>query len=111
MSPKRKYVILPSPEATAEAPPASVEEQASLDLLAGTLFHRSRRELIAEAAYYRAERRGFQGGSPEQDWIDAEAEIEALLRRQRPLDPAAPRETEQRQPEGSRVGYDEAPVR
>ena len=36
--------------------------------------------MIAEAAYYRAERRGFDGGDPVADWLDAEAETEALLR-------------------------------
>lgn len=30
---------------------------------------------IAEAAYYRAERRGFAPGSEELDWLEAEAEI------------------------------------
>lgn len=34
-----------------------------------------RRRLIAEAAYYRAMGRGFTGGSPETDWLEAEAEI------------------------------------
>ena len=38
-----------------------------------------RRKLIAEAAYLRAERRGFRGGSPEQDWLDAEAEVDRAL--------------------------------
>jgi len=38
-----------------------------------------REQLIAEAAYYRAERRGFQGGDPMQDWIEAEAEVERTL--------------------------------
>ena len=32
-------------------------------------------EMVAAAAYYRAEARGFYGGSPEQDWLDAEAEL------------------------------------
>ena len=36
--------------------------------------------MIAEVAYYRAECRGFQGGDPVADWLDAEAEIEAMLR-------------------------------
>ncbi len=36
--------------------------------------------MIAEAAYYRAERRGFQGGDPVADWLEAEVEIEAMLR-------------------------------
>jgi len=38
-----------------------------------------REQLIAEAAYYRAERRGFQGGDPVQDWIEAEVEVERTL--------------------------------
>jgi len=33
--------------------------------------------MVATAAYYRAEARGFLGGSAEQDWIDAEAEVAA----------------------------------
>jgi len=32
-------------------------------------------EMIATAAYYRAEKRGFAGGSAEQDWVEAEAEL------------------------------------
>lgn len=35
--------------------------------------------MISEAAYYRAEGRGFQGGDPVADWLEAEAEIETLL--------------------------------
>lgn len=35
--------------------------------------------MIAEAAYYRAERRSFSGGNPLQDWVEAEAEIDRLL--------------------------------
>lgn len=38
-----------------------------------------RERMIAEAAYYRAEHRGFQGGDPQQDWLEAEAEINRLL--------------------------------
>lgn len=39
----------------------------------------ARRRLIEETAYFRAERRGFTGGSPEQDWLEAEKEIDNLL--------------------------------
>ncbi len=39
----------------------------------------ARRRLIAECAYLRAEQRGFTGGSPEQDWLEAEMEIDQLL--------------------------------
>lgn len=33
--------------------------------------------MVATAAYFRAEARGFMGGSAEQDWIEAEAEVAA----------------------------------
>ena len=35
--------------------------------------------MIAEAAYFRAEKRGFVGGNSAQDWVEAEAEIDQLL--------------------------------
>ncbi|MEX0960889.1 MAG: DUF2934 domain-containing protein [Burkholderiales bacterium] len=37
-------------------------------------------ELVATAAYLRAEARGFVGGSPEDDWFAAEAELRETLR-------------------------------
>lgn len=38
-----------------------------------------RRAMIAEAAYFHAQRRGFAPGDELQDWLKAEAEINALL--------------------------------
>ena len=38
-----------------------------------------RYRLIAEAAYYRAEQRGFTPGSELDDWLAAEIEVDALL--------------------------------
>lgn len=38
-----------------------------------------RLSMIAEAAYFRAEHRGFRSGDPITDWIEAEAEIDYLL--------------------------------
>ncbi|MBI3068227.1 MAG: DUF2934 domain-containing protein [Betaproteobacteria bacterium] len=38
-----------------------------------------RRRLIAEAAYFIAERRGFAAGSELEDWLQAEAQIEGRL--------------------------------
>ena len=35
--------------------------------------------MIAEAAYFRAEKRGFVGGDPVQDWVEAEREIDCML--------------------------------
>ena len=54
-----------SPESTTEKyPPVSPEE---------------RYRMIAEAAYFRAEKRGFVGGDIAQDWVQAEAEIDRIL--------------------------------
>nr|VFK26249.1 MAG: Phasin protein [Candidatus Kentron sp. MB]VFK30793.1 MAG: Phasin protein [Candidatus Kentron sp. MB]VFK75234.1 MAG: Phasin protein [Candidatus Kentron sp. MB] len=33
--------------------------------------------MVAEAAYYRAQKRGFVGGNPMEDWMEAEKEIDA----------------------------------
>ncbi len=33
--------------------------------------------MVATAAYFRAESRGFMGGSAERDWMEAEAEVAA----------------------------------
>jgi hypothetical protein len=41
------------------------------------------REMVATAAYYRAQARGFQHGSPEQDWMEAETELKRLLGKKR----------------------------
>jgi hypothetical protein len=38
-----------------------------------------RHRQIADAAYYRAMRRGFHGGSDLEDWLASEAEIDKLL--------------------------------
>ena len=38
-----------------------------------------RYRMIAEAAYFRAERRGFVAGSELQDWLAAEIEVDELL--------------------------------
>lgn len=35
-----------------------------------------RRRLIAEAAYLKAEQRGFEAGNPIADWLEAETEID-----------------------------------
>jgi hypothetical protein len=40
-----------------------------------------RRAMIAEAAYYRAERRGFESGHELEDWLAAEADIQSLWMR------------------------------
>jgi DUF2934 family protein len=39
-----------------------------------------RHQMIARAAYYRAEQRGFVNGDPLRDWLEAEAEVTMRLR-------------------------------
>ena len=43
-----------------------------------------RYRLIAEAAYFRAERRGFVAGSELDDWLAAELEVDELLAESHP---------------------------
>ena len=50
-------------------------------MLTTKISEAQRRQMIAEAAYLRAERRGFSGGDPAADWIEAEAEVDEQLRR------------------------------
>ena len=45
----------------------------------GKVAPEARRGMIAEAAFLRAERRGFAPGAEVEDWLAAEREIDALL--------------------------------
>lgn len=45
----------------------------------GGLWQEIRLQMIAEAAYYRAEHRGFAAGGDLQDWLEAEREIDRRL--------------------------------
>lgn len=44
-----------------------------------TVSVEKRQAMIAEAAYYRAEHRGFQGGDTVRDWLAAESEVAERL--------------------------------
>jgi Zinc-ribbon containing domain/Protein of unknown function (DUF2934) len=46
---------------------------------APTVAPEERRHMIEEAAYYRAQQRGFDGGDPVEDWLAAEREINRML--------------------------------
>lgn len=58
----------PSPAPIAERSQGSEEDAAN------------RRRMIAEAAYLRAQRRGFERGDPVADWLEAEQEVDQRLR-------------------------------
>jgi hypothetical protein len=56
------------------APPPVAAQPPTLEVSAD-----ARRGMIAEAAYLRAERRGFAPGYELEDWIAAENEVDSLL--------------------------------
>lgn len=39
----------------------------------------SQREMVAREAYLAAEKRGFKGGDPVQDWLEAENKVRELF--------------------------------
>jgi hypothetical protein len=55
-----------------QAPAAAVPGNRAASGQDGTVHWQ---RMVAEAAYFRAEQRGFVGGSPEQDWFEAEVEL------------------------------------
>ena len=63
------------PATTRAANPASAQAFTP----SGAVSPEKRNWMIAEAAYYIAERRGFAEGSPLQDWLAAEAQVDAIL--------------------------------
>jgi hypothetical protein len=58
---------------------AGLTDSARAALFGATVTPQQREAMIREAAYFRAQRRAYQGGSPEQDWREAEAQIDRLL--------------------------------
>ena len=64
---KRSDTRRQAPEA-AKVPPFSASEACP------------REQMIAEAAYFHAERRGFAPANEMSDWLQAEVDIEALVR-------------------------------
>ncbi|WP_295456086.1 DUF2934 domain-containing protein [uncultured Thiodictyon sp.] len=61
-----------------EEPSISVQDLA-------TVAPEQRLDMIREAAYFRAEKRGFTGGSDADDWAAAEREIDELLAKARQI--------------------------
>jgi len=49
------------------------------DVVAPVIDPERRRALIAQVAYYRSERRGFEPGHEAEDWLTAEAEVDTAL--------------------------------
>lgn len=68
---------------TAKAAPATAAKttagKAAKKPAAAEITPEQRHQLIAEAAYLRAESRSFDAGDPIDDWLQAEQEIDARL--------------------------------
>ena len=54
-------------------------EGVPVNTIVDTVTPDERQQMIAAAACFHAEHRAFQGGSPEQDWFQAEVEINNQL--------------------------------
>jgi hypothetical protein len=63
------------------APPSDGNKNARRISSKMQVTSQEREQLIATAAYFRAQQRGFAPGYEEDDWLQAEAEVDRLLRR------------------------------
>ena len=78
--PSRKSAIPATPPAGG-GKGGYVSEMASQTAKDRALDPQVREVMIAEAAYYCAEKRGFVPGHELEDWLEAEAQIEVALRK------------------------------
>jgi hypothetical protein len=76
----RKRPVPAAAGAARKAEPGIVAERAYVATQGEIVDPERKRQMIAEAAYYRAEQRGFAPGGELQDWLEAEAQMEAWLR-------------------------------
>ena len=73
-------VAAPRAPAKAAATPRVRKKAVKAPAQPVTVSEDVRRGMIAEGAYLRAERRGFVSGHEKEDWLAAEAEVDALLK-------------------------------
>lgn len=69
---------------SAETSPDTEVTAANLQRREIPSFSESREARIAEAAYWRAERRGFSAGQELDDWLAAEKEVDGHIAAQQP---------------------------
>ena len=69
-----------SPVRSRSAAPAKRARSARTTEASSGNYDCPRELMIAEAAYYRAEQRGFAPGNEMSDWLEAEADVEKVLR-------------------------------
>jgi len=78
----RHTTLAKTPSQSAQAEPAATASPvaAAGDAANGAIPSEAElMEMISEAAYYRAEKRGFSPGLEADDWVQAEAEVMARL--------------------------------
>lgn len=63
-----------------KAVPVKKAAKATTTTTAPTITPEARWQMISEAAYFLAEKRGFTGGDPCVDWAEAEVQVDALLK-------------------------------
>jgi hypothetical protein len=83
--PQKTAAPTPTPKPAAASPatkpaPAKKAAKASTPTTVPSVTPEARWQMISEAAYFLAEKRGFAGGNPCDDWIEAEAQVDALLK-------------------------------
>jgi hypothetical protein len=76
---KARSSVRKAPPAIAAAKPAAAPKAKKVSVKPAKPLVGSQewQAMVATAAYFRAEARGFIGGSAEQDWTEAEAEVAA----------------------------------
>jgi hypothetical protein len=74
--PREKSPATPTVRKRAPTKAASGESKATLGCFVGP---QQRAALIAQAAFIRAEKRGFSPGHEMEDWLEAESEVDAEL--------------------------------
>jgi Protein of unknown function (DUF2934) len=75
-----KGVAPPAPRVRAKPSTPRVRKPSATSVTPVTVSEDVRRGMIAEGAYLRSERRGFAPGHEAEDWLAAEAEVDALLK-------------------------------
>lgn len=80
-NPRLKSAVPPAAPLAGGGKPGIIAEMASQVASVRGVDPETRQLMIAEAAYYCAEKRGFAQGHELADWLDAEALIEAMLRK------------------------------
>ena len=78
---KGKSAVPPVSPSAAAAKPGIIAEMATSVAPGHSIDSETKWAMIAEAAYYCAEKRGFTPGHDVEDWLEAEARIAALTRK------------------------------